>query len=459
MISLAAIPVHALEIRGAVAGTVNGQSNLINNSFSWNPQNFAGFYYDIDHDLGSDNLTTVFSEGYTLSGEEPYGIVYETNDLAKIFSSARIGMKYGKLIVRAIDSTTGTIALDNKDNPIYLRKNWEEEIIPGIYIREADNDTLRYYIYKNITNPGTYEIRGAVAGTVSGHNNLDGNSFAWTHDNFAGFYYDVEKDLGTERLKTTITDDNKLNGGNYPYGIMYSTRAQNKAFECAPWGSFRVIGFMGEEYFARYNEGVDESSGSNIFFAESTDRNSLSKEQLERVLINEKIDAIIKKDEALKLKEGYELTLKGVNDEGKMYVVLFKNGKEIDSFFLNPSRDGATELDKTYYYRNPRVGTQNNLVTIAVHFSNANKVNEWEQARVNGIWQISDTPFDAKINTQYEKMTIRSIDAVAGSVSMDNQDHEINLTRKIDIELMPGIRIRTGDNDTLRYYIYKTVTI
>ncbi len=36
--------VDKVEIRGAVAGTVSGQSNLQDNSFTWNPQNFAGFY-------------------------------------------------------------------------------------------------------------------------------------------------------------------------------------------------------------------------------------------------------------------------------------------------------------------------------------------------------------------------------------------------------------------------------
>jgi len=46
-ISFIAIPVHALEIRGQVAGTLNGASNLVDNSFAWNPQNFGGFFYDL----------------------------------------------------------------------------------------------------------------------------------------------------------------------------------------------------------------------------------------------------------------------------------------------------------------------------------------------------------------------------------------------------------------------------
>ena len=45
--------VPAAEVRGAVAGTVQGASNIVDSSFAWNPQNFAGFFYDIKKDLGN----------------------------------------------------------------------------------------------------------------------------------------------------------------------------------------------------------------------------------------------------------------------------------------------------------------------------------------------------------------------------------------------------------------------
>jgi hypothetical protein len=88
------------------------------------------------------------------------------------------------------DSTTGIITLDNKDNAIILRKNVNTEILPDIFIRAGDNDSLRYYIYKNITNPGIYEIRGSVAN----------GDFTWNPQNFAGFYYDIKKISALRRL-------------------------------------------------------------------------------------------------------------------------------------------------------------------------------------------------------------------------------------------------------------------
>jgi hypothetical protein len=57
-------------------------------------------------------------------------------------------------------------------------------------------------------------------------------------------------------------------------------------------------------------------------------------------------------------------------------------------------------------------------------------------------------------------MSIRSVNPTDFTLTMDNKDnYPINLSRKIDVELMPSIHLRTADNETLRYYIYKTETI
>src|SRR3990170_3874297 len=50
----AAISVSSIEVRGAVWNET-GPMNTTN--ASWNPQNFAGFYYDLKDDLGKENLT------------------------------------------------------------------------------------------------------------------------------------------------------------------------------------------------------------------------------------------------------------------------------------------------------------------------------------------------------------------------------------------------------------------
>jgi hypothetical protein len=95
------------------------------------------------------------------------------------------------------------------------------------------------------------EIRGAVAGTIDGQSNLvGGNTFTWNPQNFAGFYYDIKKDIGTETLKISITEGNKLSGDS-PYGVVYTTSTKPKDYEFEDWGSYKIMGFMAERYFPR----------------------------------------------------------------------------------------------------------------------------------------------------------------------------------------------------------------
>jgi hypothetical protein len=59
-----------------------------------------------------------------------------------------------------------------------------------------------------------------------------------------------------------------------------------------------------------------------------------------------------------------------------------------------------------YYGIKDNAGAQSKLVTIAVHFKNAFRSAEQDLATVDGQWQISGTPIDVRINTDYGKMRI-----------------------------------------------------
>ena len=58
--------------------------------------------------------------------------------------------------------------MDNKDNTITLSKNKDITLMGDVKIITSDQSVvddanpLRYYIYKEITEPGTYEIRGQL---------------------------------------------------------------------------------------------------------------------------------------------------------------------------------------------------------------------------------------------------------------------------------------------------------
>ena len=354
--------------------------------------------------------------------------------------------QYDKMTITSVDANAGTITMENKDNAITLSKNKDTALMSGISIKTADNETLRYYIYKEYTEPGTYELRGAVATADN----------TWNPQNFAGFYYDIKDDIGTETLSTTLTD--KKLSGDSPYGVKYMTTAQSKEFKFEDWGAFNVMGFLADRYFAGYVS--NENAEKNLLFKESTDENSLSSEQLQKILIDDDSEKTVTSGTPMKLEEGYELAIKSIDIDGnKVYLELSKDGSVVDSKVISPSKTDANMADKTYYYKNPVVGDQKKLVTIAAHFKNAFRGADQNLATVDGIWQISGEATEVKADTQYDKMTITGVDANAGTVTMENKDNAITLSKNKDTALMSGISIKTADNDTLRYYIYKAVTI
>ena len=70
-----------------------------------------------------------------------------------------------------------------------------------------------------------------------------------------------------------------------------------------------------------------------------------------------------------------------------------------------------------------------------------------------------------EVDTEYDKMTIRNVDATDDTITMDNKDNSITLSKNKDTALMAGIGIKTADQDDvtaenpLRFYIYKAATI
>lgn len=356
---------------------------------------------------------------------------------------------YDKMRVASLDPMAMEISLDNSRNPITLIKDSDIPIMPGFHIKVADNDTLRYYPYRAAENSGTNEIRSQVA---------TGN-FEWNAQNFAGFYYDADQDLGREDLKSEITEGNIISEYN---GLIYATQAQANGFAFEDWGKYYIIGFLGEKHFAGYIYDENDWESNPLLYQESKDENSMAKEQLEKILIDDDSEKVVERGSALELREGYELVIKGVSEDGRSYLNLLKNRELVDSAIIAPSVEGATMADKTYIYRKD-VGSQKDLAIIAVHFKNAYQDGTQAAVTVDGIWQISDEPISIAVDAKFGKMSVASIATSDMMLTMDNKDNQIVLERAKDIRLVGNIGIRVADQSMIdeenpaRYYIYKTV--
>ena len=298
------------------------------------------------------------------------------------------------------------------------------------------------------------EIRGPVA-TVE-----DGAVYTWGPQEFAGFYYDIDDNIGQESITLSITGGNVL---DEPNGIKYETTAQKDTFDFDEWGEFWTIGFLAEEYFAAYVEGGKEDA---YLYYDSTDRNLMVDEQLSKVLIDDDEERTFTTGTPLKLMEDYELAIQAIDLDGnKVYVQLMKDGAVVDSAVVEPSKDGADVQDKTYTYKK-WLGDTEKIVVVAVHFKNAFRGTDQDLATVDGIWQISDVVTDVEEDTEYDKMTVQTVNSAEPmSITMDNEDNKITLSKNKDQLLMQNIRIKTADQDVinnenpLRFYIYEEAVI
>jgi S-layer protein (TIGR01567 family) len=317
------------------------------------------------------------------------------------------------------------------------------------------------------SSEGTVEARGQTA-------TLGSETFTWNPSNFPGFYYDINKNIGNEQMTlqfsnldasmsaATLSDIEMGNGR----GILYKTTAQMKNFEFKSWGSYMILGFLGEPYFAAYSGTTTAAmvdtgeSGTPYLYDMSKSRNLMTNLQLTKILMDSDEGTTVSNGTPLKLKEGYELGIISVNvNETKVKVELRKDGRVVDTNIIQPGLAEATNADKTYYFKED-LGETKEIVIIAVHFKTLLHEAAGDSAIIDGIFQISDEPTSIDIDQQYGKLSIRNVDPSALTITMDNKDNQVAISRNMVAELMPGIYLRTADqgnvsaDNPLRYYLY-----
>jgi S-layer protein (TIGR01567 family) len=379
-----------------------------------------------------------------------------------------------KLLADQVNPISLSIKMDNKNNKISFGKNKNIQIMKDIYIRTADQEVidsqnpLRYYVY--IVKPGYYMLHGSIA-------NLRIKELNWTCADFPGFYYDIDDNIGTEKLtlrlsdfnsdSVTLSDQADVNGSR---GIVYTTYAQPKNFRFKPWGQYKVVGFLGESYFAAYDDAVNQVMQSidekvAYLYDRSKNRNLMADEQISKILMDTDTEQTLTSNNSLKLRKGYELAIKSIDFNGdKAYLELSRNGKVVDNKVIQLSASSTKISDRTYYYK-ADIGDTKEIVQIAVHFKNVFAGNDIDIATVDGIFQLSETPTSIKAGQHFDMMSVNEVNPSTMAIKMDNKDNKIIIRKNKNILLMSDIYISVADQDDisavnpLRYYIYKNVDI
>jgi S-layer protein (TIGR01567 family) len=288
----------------------------------------------------------------------------------------------------------------------------------------------------SVDKTGIFDIRGTIYPVTS----------VWTPLNFGldiggsniGFYYDMKRDIGTEMLTLNQISGTSIRNG----GLVYSTSPQEISFEFSPFGSYQVIGFMADKYFAGYTANTNPPNPTDSIGAMS----ALSQGQLHKVLIDEDAQHVISVGGTLSLKEGYVLKAEEIDLNARTILMgLLKDGKEVDTIPLS--------VNQTYVFTKT-IGSVSSLPIIIVRFENVFAGAEMQAAFIKGLFQISESMTPVRNGDSYGQMEINSVSL--GGIIMNNPD-SIGLSSGGTVDLMGNIRFNVADSDNVRFYPYVTV--
>ncbi|HEY9246091.1 MAG TPA: S-layer protein domain-containing protein, partial [Candidatus Methanoperedens sp.] len=254
------------------------------------------------------------------------------------------------------------------------------------------------------------------------------STYTWNSYSFAGFYYNLDDNLGTEEITISNIKRNIAKGN-----IHYKTSPIDVNFGYSGFGKYQAIGFMAENYFAGYTK-------SSTFSGKAI--STLAGGQLRKVLLDDDDKRIVSERGTLTLKEGYVLKMKEVDigaGPGQVWIVLLKDGEEVDN--------GAVSGRDTYVY-SKKVGSQSDMPLIAVHLDSVFRGREVNAVFIKGIFQISESYTSLRTGDRYGAMEISGINS--GGIEMENRN-SIDLSQGNTVDLMGNLQIKVADSSTLRF--------
>lgn len=353
------------------------------------------------------------------SGRETNAVFVEgIFQISDQYLQIRNGDDFGEMEVSSTSSSG--IRMRNSDS-ISLGSGDTIDIMGKLSFVVADASELRFAPIVETSEPGNYELRGTV------HDDKFDTS-VWTPFNFEGFYYNIDENISTESLVIEELDGSTIDDE----ALVYSTKPARVEFEHENWGSYEVLGFMAEKYFAGYPENtLGNSKGVSV----------LSDSVLSKVLIDDDDKKSLFTGSSLALENGYSLKAAEVDVNGERILFeLYKNGQLLDSGIIPQNGDYIYEAD---------IGGAEDVPVIAVHVSTVFRSRETDAVFVEGIFQVSDDYIEVSEGESFGEMEISSISG--SGITMRNED-SISLTRGDVVDLMGNVKFRVADASVLRFY-------
>ncbi|MDD4497797.1 MAG: S-layer protein domain-containing protein, partial [Methanosarcinaceae archaeon] len=150
----------------------------------------SDFIYEADLGDAEDVPIIIVHFGTVFAGREASAVYIEgIFQISDNYIEIESGKSIGEMEVKTVNDDL--IKMENDDD-ISLKKGKTIDIMGKLQIVVADDDVLRFAPIVEMSEAGTYELRGTVF-------DEDKNPTApeWTYYNFEGFYYDIDEGLGT----------------------------------------------------------------------------------------------------------------------------------------------------------------------------------------------------------------------------------------------------------------------
>ena len=316
------------------------------------------------------------------------------------------------------------------------------DLMGDLKIIVADDSDVRFAL--SVQRTGDFEVRSSV---YRDSDPID----TWTPYNFGmnigktvvGFYYDLDKGIGEETLQLAapLAGSRTIPDG----GLLYKTTPQEVNFGYDGFGSYDIIGFMADKYFAGYTINSKPPGPTTSIDPVSI----ITSGQLHKVLIDDDAQRTFSVGGTLALKEGYVLKAKDIDLNARTILLsLLKDGVEVD---VAPLSAGQT------YVYTKNTGGGSNIPLILVRFDNVFSGQEIQSAFIKGLFQISESYVTITAGNRFGRMVVRSIGT--DNIQMSN-DGSISLSKGTNENLMGNITVKVGDttDNSLRFYFAVDVT-
>ncbi|WP_292380673.1 S-layer protein domain-containing protein [Methanosarcina sp. UBA289] len=252
-------------------------------------------------------------------------------------------------------------------------------------------------------------------------------TYTWTAQSYSGFYYDLDSGVSSEEM--TITD---IGRSIKSENIEYVTRPTETDFEYSKWGSYQIIGFMAEKYFAGYTKNGSEVVGDDV--------SPISDGVLSKILIDIDDKKSANAGDSLVLEEGYSLKIVEVDINGEsVRVQLEKDGDVVDEAFIRSGEDYVYEAD---------LGETEDIPIIIAHFGTVFQGGETSAVFIQGLFQISDEYVELENGNTFGEMEVTSLSS--NEIKMKNDD-SVGLDKGDTVDLMGKIQIQVADDNKLRF--------